>query len=409
MTNEMLRDPVNFAPRPARRAAACAAHAGWPADRQPRLGHVEVHAAPEGALAAWAELEAIAPGSLYQTRRWLLPWIATAGRAAGVEPLLVVLYRDDLPIVFCPFGITARSGLRVASFLGARDSNTNLALIRPGTDLSRADLLALFAAAADRAGASPDLFILSNQPEQWEGVGNPLVTLLPHQPSPSYCHRGDLEPQFGAFLKHHLSADGRKNLRRKEKRLTEVGPLAHIRAKTTEEIQRILDSFLAQKRERLAQMGIADAFEQASSRAFLEAASEGFAAEGAAIELHALSVGERIVATFGGGIHRDRFHGMINSFDLDPDIARTSPGEILLARIIEEKCRAGLTSFDLGIGEARYKDNWCDVAEPLFDTILPVTMRGHAAALGESMRLRMKRLVKQTGWAWKMVQKLRAR
>jgi CelD/BcsL family acetyltransferase involved in cellulose biosynthesis len=410
MTNETLREAVNFGRGGARAAAGIEAHAARRTQGESRLGRVEVHADPQGALAAWAELEALAPGSLYQTRRWLLPWIATAGRAAGIEALLVVGYRDDLPVVFCPFGLARRGGLRVASFLGAKDSNANLALIRPGAELSRADLLALFAAAADRAGARPDLFLLSNQPDQWEGIGNPLVALLPHQPSPSYCHRGDLVPQFDAFLRTHLSADGRKNLRRKEKRLAEIGPIAHVRAKTAEDVSRILDAFLAQKRQRLVEIGAAGGFDDASSRAFLEAAAtEGLAAEHAAIELHALTVGVRIVATFGGGTHRGRFHGMINSFDLDPDVARASPGEVLLARIAEEKCREGLTSFDLGIGEARYKETWCDAAEPLFDTILPMTMKGRTAAFGESMRLRMKRLVKQTGWAWKIARKLRAR
>jgi CelD/BcsL family acetyltransferase involved in cellulose biosynthesis len=400
MANEMMADKVRTGRKPP----------GQAANEDCRLGRIDVHGAPEPALAAWAELEAIAPGSLYQTRRWLLPWIATAGRAAGIKPLLVVGYCDDVPVAFLPLGVARRSGLRVAGFLGGKDSNTNIGLFRPGTDFNRADLQSLFAAVSAKAALKPDLFVLSNQPEQWENLGNPLIASLRHQPSPSYCHRGDLATQFDAFLRRHLSADGRKKLRQKQKRLAEIGPLAHVQAKTAQEVDRILDAFFVQKRERLTQMGAAGALDDPSTRAFLAAAAhEGLTTNSAAIELHALTVGERIVATLGGGTHRGCFHAMVNSFDLDPEIARCSPGELLLARLVEEKCRAGLTSFDLGIGEARYKNTWCDVAEPLFDAILPVTMKGRVAAWGESVRRRMKRIVKQTGWAWAFAQKLRAR
>ncbi|HWG03568.1 MAG TPA: GNAT family N-acetyltransferase, partial [Beijerinckiaceae bacterium] len=129
----------------------------------------------------------------------------------------------------------------------------------------------------------------------------------------------------------------------------------------------------------------------------------------AAIEFHALTVGDRIVATFAGGEHRGRFHGMVNSFDRDPDIARSSPGDLLVSRIIEEKCRIGLKRFDLGIGEGRYKDTWCDRRESLFETIVPISIRGRMFALAESLRVKTKRAIKQNDWTWAMARKLRAR
>lgn len=410
MSNEMMANAARTGRALPARAAGSTARPNRRARDERTFGRIEVYSDPEPALPAWAELEAIAPGSLYQTRRWLMPWITTAGRAAGIEPRLVIGYRNDVAVAFLPLGVAGRGGLNVAGFLGAKDSNTNIGLFRPGEVFDRADLLSLLAAAAAMPAMKPDLFVLSNQPEQWENTGNPVIAAFKHQPSPSYCHRGDLAPQFEAFLKRHLSTDGRKKLRRKEKRLAEIGPIGHIKAKTEQEVARILDVFFAQKCERLAQIGASGALADPSTRIFLEAAAcERIAGDGTAIELHALTVGERIVATYGGGTHRGRFHGMINSFDAAPEIARCSPGELLLARLVEEKCAAGLTSLDLGIGEARYKDTWCDIAEPLFDAILPVSTKGRAVAYAESIRRRMKRFVKQTGWVWAVTKKLRAR
>ena len=63
--------------------------------------------------------------------------------------------------------------------------------------------------------------------------------------------------------------------------------------------------------------------------------------------------------------------------------------------------------FDLGVGEARYKSQYCPVPEPLFDSIVPLTALGGAVAAAERGRVRAKRWIKQTPWAWAAVQKAR--
>ena len=122
---------------------------------------------------------------------------------------------------------------------------------------------------------------------------------------------------------------------------------------------------------------------------------------------HALRCGPRIVATLGGARRGDRFSGMLTSFTADPDMARTSPGELLLSEVMKRHCEAGLATFDLGIGEARYKETYCPEAEPLFDSLVALTPRGRLFASAEATRLRMKRAVKQSRWAWRLAQKLR--
>ena len=113
------------------------------------------------------------------------------------------------------------------------------------------------------------------------------------------------------------------------------------------------------------------------------------------IELHALYAGERIVATYGGAAQGGRWSGMFNSFDADEDIARSSPGELLLMNIIDSCCARGLRDFDLGVGEARYKAALCDQPIPLFDAALGFGLTGRSAAaliLGkQALKRRIKR------------------
>ena len=202
-----------------------------------RLGRIEVYENPADALAAWRELEAVAPASAYQTRKWLVPWIETIGRASGICPLIVVAHgANDVPVALFPFGIVQHGGVRLVNFLGGRDSNSNLGLIRPGTRLDRSDLVALLHAAARKARLQPDAFVLSNQPASWEGVANPFA-LLAHQRSPSECHSATLIPNDAAsFVKERLSGNLRKKLRKKRKKLSEWGPVSHIVARTPADV-----------------------------------------------------------------------------------------------------------------------------------------------------------------------------
>jgi CelD/BcsL family acetyltransferase involved in cellulose biosynthesis len=123
--------------------------------------------------------------------------------------------------------------------------------------------------------------------------------------------------------------------------------------------------------------------------------------------LHALSLGERIIATFGGTGDRWRLCGMFNSFDTGEDVMRFSPGELLLADVIRHQCEVGRQVFDLGVGEARYKTSLCDEVEELIDVFLPLTLRGRAFAMASEHAVATKRFVKQTPWAMRTATMLR--
>ena len=67
----------------------------------------------------------------------------------------------------------------------------------------------------------------------------------------------------------------------------------------------------------------------------------------------------------------------------------------------------GFTSFDLGVGEARYKDTYCPTEDPLFDSFFATTSQGRLCLAQEMLRLRLKGAVKRSAWAWATVQRLR--
>ncbi len=374
-----------------------------------KLGRVDVHEDIHAAWDAWAELEDDCPGTIYQSRRFLVPWMATFGIFERMTPMIVVAHNSSgAPVALLPFGIYRRGPVSIAGFLGGVDSNANIGLYRPGFTFSPADLESLLRAAAAKARLKPDLFLLINQPQNFAGAKNPL-DIFPHQSSASQSHCAELTSSPRDLLAARMSKESAKKLRRKHKRLSEAGSLRYFTARTPLEIAQVLDVFYQLKLARFHQKGIRSNFDMPESRSFLERACCTTNAETAAIELHALALGERMIAIYGSGAHGDHLHLLFNAFDMSEDVARYTPGDVLLMEMLERKCSEGARSFDLGIGEARYKEMWCDRTEPMFDSILALSPLGHAYRIVESTRRHAKRWIKQSRWAWPVAQRLMRR
>jgi CelD/BcsL family acetyltransferase involved in cellulose biosynthesis len=372
------------------------------------IAHIEVFRDPAGVEAAWAELESAAAVSAYQTRAFLIPWLESLGKSRGVEPLFV-LGRDwkNRPVAFFPLGIEYHGPIRAAVFLGGKESNFNLGLIRPDVALTASDLRILFGAVVRALGKeAPHLFVLRNQPREWDGVPNPLA-LLPHQKSPSFAYATKLEAGGKAFVAGKLSKDSRKKLRKKETRLAEIGPVTLMTNDTTANARALVDVFLAEKIARCEERAYEADFADPAMRCFLERLSVSRDDRPPALNFYGLKAGERIVATYAGFAHRNHFSCLINSFESDPEIAKSSPGDLLLMRLVALQCDAGRSGLDLGIGEARYKSAYCELTLPLFDVVLPVGPIGHLFAATTRLRLSMKRWIKHKPEIFASVRRLR--
>jgi CelD/BcsL family acetyltransferase involved in cellulose biosynthesis len=211
-----------------------------------------------------------------------------------------------------------------------------------------------------------------------------------------------------AFVGSIMSAESRKKLRNKERRLADFGPVTYAEAVTPAEARCALAAFLAQKKARFAALRIDNPFEDKAVLAFLDAAAAQPLGEGppAPISLFAMMVGERILAVFGGIMHGGRFAGMFTSFDPDPAVAKFSPGDLLLLNLVKTMCARGLATFDLGAGDAAYKTNYCAIEEPLFDSFLPMTLKGRAAALAMASGQKAKAALKRHAALARPIQRL---
>jgi CelD/BcsL family acetyltransferase involved in cellulose biosynthesis len=362
-------------------AAAPAAGKDW---------RVETTSDIDAVSRAWLSLEVSGTATPYQTLGWQRAALSALHPAA--RPLVITLRdRRGATLGLLPLVIANRSGVQVATFPGGKHANYNMGLFAPGTldQFTAADLRAALSTAAKTCAI--DLFAFRNQPREWGGMANPMA-LLPHQTAASGAWRAELMPDPDAFIASLMSSESRKKLRHKERKLAEIGTLAYVEAATPPEARELLDAFLAQKKTRFAAMGIANPFDEAEALAFLDQAAirplEG--GPPAPLTLFALKVGDRVAAVFGGVMHGGRFSGMFTSFDGSSDIGRYSPGDLLILHLVRTMCARGLSSFDLGVGDAAYKSDYCRIREELFDSFLPMTLKGRAAANVLAAGYRMK-------------------
>ncbi|WP_158813028.1 GNAT family N-acetyltransferase [Methylocapsa sp. S129] len=400
---------LNHAPRLATDSMAFAAardSAGAPAP----FAHCEVFDDLDSARAPWMEMERLALASPYQRYGFVEAWQQTTGRARAIAPMIVVA-RDAAGRVsaILPLGRSRRGPVWVAEFLGGADANFKMGLFRADIDVGREAIVDLLRRAARMTRPHVDVFWLTNQPVSWQGAANPMA-VLPRQLSPSFGHKSALTKDFNGWLRDHHSKEAQKKLRKKTKRLNEIGGVSHVIAQDEARARAILAAFFSQKQAHTRAVGLANPYQEPHTARFFDIAATRDMAEGAQVlELHALMSGERIVATFGGGAQGDRFCGMFISYDADPEISRCSPGQLLILEIIRDLSARGFATFDLGVGEARYKDANCETDEPLFDAAVAVTPVGFAAGAAALLQQRIKRWIKHTPWAWRLADRLRRR
>jgi len=371
-----------------------------------RVARIEVFDHMAAAEPYWRELvltHAIA--TPYQRYEFLQLWQRHVGAKLGVRPFIVVGFDSvGKPLFLWPFGRRWLGPLRVVEFLGGKHANFNVALWRPdvATSVGAGDIRTML----ERLAPQADALLLINQSLTWAGTTNPFA-LLPHQGAANFGFSGALAHDFEALLLARSNPVARKKMRKKQRKLTTYGTVRFERASDDAEVRHVLDAFFKQKSARMRALGVPDAFASAEVRRFIEAAATEGLAEGAPIiEVYALKVDDIIVATMGGIVSDGRFCAMFNSIAQDR-FAAQSPGEQLMLHLVRACCARGLSTFDLGIGEANYKNLFCSDAEPLFDSFVALSAAGRPMVFAAGIAAAIKRVVKQHPQIWWFVRALR--
>jgi len=372
------------------------------------ISRIDIFDSIAAAASTWDRLTASAVATPFGRRDWIELWQRHVGAHERMRPLIAVAHdaRDE-PLFLLPLACRTGRLFTVAHYFGGRHSQLNMGLWRPdvAAAITATDLAGAFENIAQRCGV--DLFLLLNQPATWEGRRNPLAGLV-HQPSPDDVFSVDFAGESGEqVIKSRLKPALRGLLKSKEKKLAKLAGYRYFRAATTDEAERLLAAFLTQKATHLRAQGVRNAFAAPGVVDFLRTACvDALASSDPVIELHAIEGDGEVLAVMGGVANSQRFSCMFNSYTLT-EHARWSPGLILIQHMLRHCADRGIASYDLGAGFAPYKRYFCKTTDPLFDSVLAFSERGHIAAALCRMGLAGKRWIKSTGPLWAVVRAAR--
>lgn len=356
--------------------------------------------------AIWQAFERDAVASPYQGHAWISSWWRHVEAREGAEPRIVMLRRNGTLAAIIPLVLRRHMGAKVAGMIGGKHFNYQAPVWRPELfDATARDAMPqTLRVIARTIGA--DLIELTNLPREWNAKANPLaLETASASPSPSYML--PLSGSFAEICDARRSKKSLQQLRRKRKKLEGLsGSVRFLQARDEATCAMVLRAAAAHREARRVASGVPSFFEMAGSEAFLrESACAGLVAHDggdgsllSAVRLHYLQAGDTVVATYIGAALNGVYSCFVNSFD--SAFEACSPGDILLHDLIEALCEQGIQSFDLGVGEERYKKAWCDPVT-LYSLRIPITPRGWIYSNAARVSQDGKRLIKQNPMLWR--------
>jgi CelD/BcsL family acetyltransferase involved in cellulose biosynthesis len=372
-----------------------------------RIASVDILDDLASAEKIWRGLENIRQFSTpYQRFDFLETWQRQVGSRDGFRPFIVIAYdAEHRPLLLLPLALQHSCGIRTAWFMGGKHSTFNMALWDRdfASAATATDLGALIAAIRERSAA--DVLALNQQPLRWRDLPNPLA-LLPHQNSANDCPVLTIAPEAAPATL--ISNSFRRRLKGKERKLQALPGYRYHVAANDAEIGRLLDWFFRIKPMRMAEQKLPNVFAEPGVEDFVRGACMApLSGGGRVIDIHALECDDEVIAIFAGVADGHRFSMMFNTYTMSGN-SRYSPGLILMRNIIDHYAGQGYRALDLGIGSDDYKRLFCKSDEPIFDSFIPLSLRGRMAATAMSGVNRAKRLVKRNEALFSMAQRLRS-
>lgn len=368
----------------------------------------------DDALPLWQSNDKTVHG-IAQSALWLKLW----QQHVNSDCIVLALFIDESPALLLPLEVIKQSRQHIARFAGGSHANCNFPVLFPAFSerVTQEHINALVACLKE---ARPDIALLSltSQMQNWLGFSNPLLSLN-HQRNPNPVLMASLPDQFDRILERSNASRKRKKHRQHARRYDETGSWRIYTATGAAENQAAFDAFYAMKTARFAKQGIANSFAGDDLGSFFQnlfAAPENDKQRQYC--LHVLEVADKPRAVIGCAYWQSPEsatapiqHGLTVEFGAfaDDNLVTASPGDFLFYESIAKAIDERLDYFSFGIGEEKYKRDWCDIEQPLYDSHIALTFTGRLNASLNQLRSGLVYRIKTNKYLWPLAKKLRSK
>lgn len=354
----------------------------------------------------WLWLEKKHLGSTYHAYEWCKSWCEHIADKEQATPLFLAGYHQNSIQFLLPLALQTRHLVKTVKWLGEDIFNQNTGYWSEHI-LDLKDIEKLRPTLVDALKEyGVDLIRLGNMAGTIGNHQNPLVR--EHDvTSTNAIYPFELQKPAEEFVKTKRSKAARKKHRGKFTKLQQLGTVEFIAETTSEGAAAAVNAMIAQRETRQAETGIPTAFSSTNYQSFIRDAFANLSRETSPTKpiIYSLRLEGEIISTCLSLKAADRLYCYCTSI-INGELMRHSPGELLMQHVIEDMCEEGMTVFDFGLGEERFKLSW---AEPEFlqDWIEPLTLKGKIASALENLKLITKRKLRNNQQFWKFYRYIR--
>lgn len=326
-------------------------------ERSPRVPfQVEVFSGDALAAARWPSVTDVRDFRMYvfQSREFLDVWLNTIGKAARIEPCLVAVSEPDgRPVLFLPLAIETKFNVRLLRFIDCGVADYNAPVVAADRSLSRQEFTALWGKILSLLPAF-DVVDLKKIASNVAGVVSPL-SYLPCTPFAESGHLMSLAQLRAGADGRRPVARWRRKLAHYAERLSEGSELRFVVNPTGAELGAVTERLFALKRQRYLSTAASDFLAEPGVEHFYR---EMMRPErlGTLGHLSALTVDGAVASAHLGFIAPGRFNYILPAYD--DAFRRHRVGHLLLQHLIDQSAAQGFDTFDLGVGDNRYKNTW---------------------------------------------------
>jgi CelD/BcsL family acetyltransferase involved in cellulose biosynthesis len=285
---------------------------------------------------------------------WLLEWWRHYGEACRLA--VETAYRGQTLVAALPLVTFARGGLRVATFIGARQSCLGDVLLADGEGPELVDALVARASAADHDYA--DLFGLAADSRLAALSGPRSLRLFERVAAPVL----DISDGWPETYRAKTDSRKRSHHKRRRRQLAELGKVEISHSRTFEELEPALEEGFRVHELRWRGRPDGSGLVTETGMRFNRAALRGLA-ELDASRIVSLLVDGRTIAWSWYFVLGERAY--LHRLAFDPAFARCSPGLINALDTLESVAHDGVTRVEFLGGAERYKVELADRLEPL--------------------------------------------
>jgi CelD/BcsL family acetyltransferase involved in cellulose biosynthesis len=291
---------------------------------------------------------------IFQSREFLDIWLDTIGKASRVEPCFVVVKNSDgRPVLYLPLIIETKFNVRLLRFMDCGVADYNAPIVAADRPLSRHEFHQVW---AEVLALLPrfDVIDLKKIASDVAGAVNPL-TYLDCAPFGESGHAIVLSRLRDQTDTRRAVVRLRRKLQSYAKELSQIGEPRFIVNPAAAEAARLVERLFELKRRK---------YQRTSTPDFLAAPGvERFYREmmsparlGTISHLAALTIGDTVASAHLGFIGRGRFYYIFPAYDTQ--FGRYRVGHLLLQHLIDQSAAQDFDTFDLGFGDASYKNKW---------------------------------------------------